>query len=104
MGPHGDQADVVPAADLVGKYDVDLHVERTVGHIDLQTSLPDRRDMFLVDVDERQVVSRAREPAADNAADGAGADYDDTVAHLCLRVNAAKICNHGKSVKRFRAE
>ena len=76
--------DVVLALDLVGKNDFNLHIERSVGHIDLQAFLADRRHMFFIDIDKSHILAGARKPAADNAADGTGADNQYAVAHPCL--------------------
>ena len=76
---HGDKADVELAANLmklVGIKDFDLDVERAVGNVDIQPFLTNRADMFLVDVDESDIRAGARQPAADDAANGAGADND----------------------------
>ena len=81
IGPHGNHADVVFAVDLIGKNNFDFDVKSTVRHFDLQTFFANGRDMLLVDVDESDVIARAGESAADDAADGSYAD--DDYAHGC---------------------
>ena len=84
VGSHGDKAGVELAANLiklVGISDLDLDIERAVGDVDMQAFLANRADMFFVDVDESDIRAGAGQPAADDAANGAGAD-DDHALHI----------------------
>src|SRR6185295_6782187 len=97
---HRDHADIVSALDLIGKENRYFYIERPVRHIDLQTLLSDRFDMLFIRVDKTNVMSRAREPAADDSADGAGADDKHALTHVKLLVcapNALTICNERNS-------
>jgi len=47
----------------------------------LQAFLADGGNVFFVNIDKRDVVTGAREPAADDTADWTGADNDHAVVH-----------------------
>jgi hypothetical protein len=91
--------------DLVRENNLDLHVERSIGHIDLQAFFADRRDVFFIDIHKRNVLPRAREAATDDAADGSRTDDDHAIAHVCLRVrnrrNIETIFERSNGVKCF---
>src|SRR5258706_4986566 len=96
VGAHRDAADFVFAVNFIWQSGFDFNVERAVRNVDLQTIFANRRDMFLVDIDEGDVVSGTRQPAADDAADRADADDDDAIGHIELLGNGANILRSRK--------
>src|SRR6476620_7970959 len=82
---HGDQSHIVFAFDLLGKRNVHSYVESTVRHVHLEAVFSDRGDVLSIDIDKAYVVTGARQLAANDPANGAGADHNHASAHSHLR-------------------
>jgi hypothetical protein len=66
------------------KNDGNPDIEGAIRHVYLQSRLANGGHVLLVDVNERHIVPGARESAADDSADGSGADDDHARAHVNL--------------------
>src|SRR5262245_59490990 len=82
--PNCNESGIELALDLVRKKDSNPYVERAIRHIYLESCSSDRVHVFLIDVNERQIVTVARESTTDDSADGSGTDDDHTRAHVDL--------------------
>ena len=66
----------------------------------MEAVFSDRSDVLFIDIDKAYIVAGAREPAADDPADGAGADHDHAIAHAHLRyLNATNICTNARNMR-----
>jgi hypothetical protein len=75
---HGNEAVVEFSLDLARKNNRDFDIKGAVRHIDLQAVVPNGGDVFLIDINENNVIPRSCEAATNDAADRPGSDNDHT--------------------------
>src|SRR4029077_2544148 len=71
---HGDEAAIELSLDFSRENNFDFYVEWTVRHIHLQPFFANGSDMFPIDIDECQIMSRPCQPAANNPSNGSCAN------------------------------